>query len=71
MSSLQPKIKANFIICELSVKRAVSFGIVHFAELQIDSSIKYKNDCLEIIFTNLKVKRILIAFSCFQSIYSI
>ena len=54
-------IKGNFIACWLSVKRVVTFGavlcrdqwpvnfILHFVELQINSSIKYKNNFLNVI----------------------
>ena len=53
-SSFQQNIKTKFIACDFLVKKVVTFGVVlylnqgpvngilHFAELHIDSSIRYK-----------------------------
>ena len=62
--------EANFTACELSVKRVVTFVtndpylILHFAELLIDSSIRYKNTLFGNYFLQCnKVKIILIPFN--------
>ena len=72
-------VKAKFIACEFSVKRVVTFGVVqyrnqrpvncilHFAELNIGSSIRYKYTLVGNYFLKgNKIKRILISFNCFS-----
>ena len=74
-------IKSNFIACDVSVKRVVTFGVVlyrnqspvtfnlHFAELQIDSS--ELSNTKNFLFGNYslkcnKAKRNLKSFNCFS-----
>ena len=75
-------INAEIFACELWVKRVGTFGVVlcgnqwsihfilHFAELHIDSSIRYENTLFGNNFLKFYiVKRILISFNCFSEYF--